>query len=298
MPEHIPVLFNETLALLQPKEGDTVLDATVGFGGHAEALCARIGSKGRLIGLDRDGRAIEASRKRLARCPGTVILEKESFRTLGEALERQGIQEVQCILFDLGMSSYQLDASGRGFSFRKDEPLLMTFDDAPSAGKLTAKDIVNEWASQDLANIFHAYGEERFARRIASALVSAREEAQIETSRQLAEIVFKNVPAWYRAKKIHPATKVFQALRITVNDELDTLKEGLAEGFERLARGGRMAVISFHRLEDRIAKTYFATLAEEHAAKILTRKPITAAPEEVFKNPRARSAKLRGIQKI
>ena len=297
MPEHVPVLLNEVIELLKPKDGDVVVDATVGFGGHARSLCTSIGKKGILVGLDQDGRALAYAREHLGDCPGTLFLEKQSFRTLGDALDRHGIAEAHAMLFDLGISSPQIESSGRGFSFLRDEPLLMTFNDTPQPEKMTARDIVNDWTESDMANVLFAYGEERFARRIARAIAASRDSAPIETSRQLADIVSKSVPSWYRAKKTHPATKVFQALRMAVNDEPDAIREGLSEGFRRLAYDGRMAVISFHRIEDRIVKTFFNELAREGNAKLLTKKPIVPSTDEIIINSRARSAKLRGIQK-
>jgi 16S rRNA (cytosine1402-N4)-methyltransferase len=208
---------------------------------------------------------------------------------------------MNAILLDLGISSDELENSGRGFTFQKDEPLLMTMGD-PAKYPFTAATIVNSWKEEDIANVIFGYGEERYARRIARAIVTYREKKIIETSGELAEIVKSAVPRFGRSfngrpAKIHPATKTFQALRIAVNDELGALKEGLTKGYERLAPGGKMVVISFHSLEDRIVKNFFKALADDSNAKIITKRPIIASPQEIAENPRSRSAKLRILQK-
>ncbi len=282
----------------------------------AEAYEKTAGEKFNMIGLDRDPRAIELARKifkeygerSMEKGRGKIILECESFRNLDKVIESHfsgvsipkessGQPSFDAILFDLGISSDELEHSGRGFSFLKDEPLLMTMGD-PATYPFTASTIVNNWKEEDIGNVIFAYGEERYAKRIARAIVAYRAKKTIETSGELAEIVKQSVPRFGRSfggkpAKIHPATKTFQALRIAVNDELAALKEGLAKGYARLAPGGKMAVISFHSLEDRIVKEFFKSCG----AIILTKKPIIAGPQEIAENPRSRSAKLRIIQK-
>jgi 16S rRNA (cytosine1402-N4)-methyltransferase len=211
--------------------------------------------------------------------------------------KKEGITGVDFILMDLGISSDELDNSGRGFTFQKDEPLLMTFGD-PKDYPFTAKDIVNNWDESVIADIIYGYAEERFGRKIARAIVNYRTKKQIETSGELAEIVKMCVPGFYKRGKIHPATRTFQALRIAVNDELNSLREGLTKGYESLNKGGRMAIISFHSLEDRIVKDFNKKMAIEDKAKIITKKPITASPQEIAENPRSRSAKLRVLEKV
>lgn len=232
---------------------------------------------------------------------GTVILECESFRNLDAVLAKHGIPGADMILFDLGISSDELEHSGRGFTFQKDEPLLMTLGD-PKTYQFTARDIVNSWGEEVIADIIFGYSEDRFARRIAKAIAAYRAKKLVETSAELAEIVRGAVPPLARRGKIHPATKTFQALRIAVNDELNALKEGLAKGYSHLKPGGRMAVISFHSLEDRIVKDFYkkqarAGEAQTPTADILTKKPITPNAQEIAENPRSRSAKLRVIEK-
>jgi 16S rRNA (cytosine1402-N4)-methyltransferase len=272
------------------------LDGTIGGCGHALAIASALNGRVNIIGLDNDPEAIARAEKILKGQAKQIILERENFRNLDKVLDKHHIQEINMILFDLGISSDELERSGRGFSFQKDEPLLMTMGD-PARHLFTAKNIVNNWNEEDIANVMFGYGEERFARRIARAIVGYRAKKTIETSGELAEIVKGAVPAFYRRAKTHPATKTFQALRIAVNDELGALKEGLEKGYKKLASGGKMAVISFHSLEDRIVKDFYKEKARI-AGAIITKKPIKASVEEIAGNPRSRSAKLRVIQKI
>lgn len=272
------------------------LDCTLGGAGHARALAESYHGKLTIIGLDRDLHAIERAKKTLEGLAEKVILENADYRRLDAVLANHAIAGVDMILLDLGISSDELDTSGRGFTFRQDEPLLMTMGD-PASYPFTARTIVNEWDEDVIANIIFGYGEERFARKIARAIVAYRSKASIETTFELAEIVTSSVPPFYRRGKLHPATKTFQALRIAVNDELEALKEGIAKAYRALNQGGRLAVISFHSLEDRIVKDFFK-IHHEHGARVLTKKPITASQEEIATNPRARSAKLRIIEKV
>ncbi len=272
------------------------LDGTLGGAGHALAIAKALDGNVNIIGFDQDPQAIERDAKTLEGKAKKVILVRENFRNLDTVLDTHGIATVDYILLDLGLSSDELDASGRGFSFQRDEPLHMTFGD-PSAHIFTAKTIVNEWTEEVIADIIFGYGEDRYARRIAKGIVIYRTKKPIETSMELAEIVKSSVPGFARKSKIHPATKTFQALRIAVNDELNSLKEGLEKGYARLGPGGRMAVISFHSLEDRIVKEFFKKQIK-NGGRIFTKKPIQAGDQEVAENPRSRSAKLRIIEKI
>ena len=319
---HIPVLLHEIVEALVGKFeirnskfefNPWLLDGTLGGGGHALAIAQAFKSATdkalNVIGLDQDPQAIEWTHRILkengegrrekggsaGQLFSKVILENENFRNLDKVLEKNGIQKVDMILFDLGISSDELEHSGRGFTFQKDEPLQMTLGD-PATYPFTAATIVNEWSEEAIADVIFGYGEDRYARRIAKALVGYREKTPIRTSAELAEVVKSAVPGLARRAKIHPATKIFQALRIAVNDELNALREGLTKGYERLNCHGRMAVISFHSLEDRIAKNFYK-VQEKKGALILTKKPITAGPQEIAENPRSRSAKLRIIQK-
>ena len=294
--EHTPVLIDEVVKGLALKAGDVVFDGTLGGGGHAAEICARIGGKGTLVGVDLDEDAVRRTEEMMKKGVCAARLSKANFRNLDAVLEKEGFREIDKALFDLGMSSFEMEASGRGFSFRRDEPLLMTFDSDPNYGVLTAGEIINEWSEEEITRILREYGEERFASRIAQALVARRAEKRIERTAELAEIVNASIPARFR-RGDSPA-KTFQALRIAVNDELDALREGLAKAAGRLASSGRIAVISFHSLEDRIVKQYFRELSAGGAFRILTKKPIVPSAEETGRNPRARSAKLRIIAKV
>lgn len=298
---HQPVLLNEILeSLLAGRESASgespvYLDGTLGGSGHAKAVIAALGGRVRVIGLDRDPGAIERARKELAGKAEELILECADYRKFDLVLDRHGIKNVDLMLLDLGISSDELDASGRGFSFLRAEPLLMTMGD-PATYAFTARDILNEWKEEDIANVIFAYGEERYARRIAKAIADYRSKKKIETADELAEIVRSGVPGPYRTRKIHPATKTFQALRIAVNDELKALEEGIAKGYERLKDGGRMAVISFHSLEDRIVKDFMRTM-EKEGGRLIERRVTKPSEEEIADNPRSRSARLRAIEK-
>ncbi|OGZ03758.1 MAG: 16S rRNA (cytosine(1402)-N(4))-methyltransferase [Candidatus Lloydbacteria bacterium RIFCSPHIGHO2_01_FULL_41_20] len=295
---HIPVLLHEVMEGLNPKRGETVLDATLGGGGHARALLRAISAKGTLIGLDEDEDAISRVKKKLIGISGKKILIRSNFRNLKSSLKKKKIFRIHKAIFDLGFSTFQLEDSKRGFSFSRDEPLQMTFGKNKKRYIFTAYEIVNEWEEKNLGDIIAYYGEEKFASRIARAIVTARLSGEIKTSIALAEIVKSAVPGWYRRGRIHSATKTFQAIRIAVNDELSALKIGLADAIEMLSREGRIAVISFHSLEDRIVKQFFKEWSRRGVLSILTKRPVTPGASEINKNPRARSAKLRIAQKI
>lgn len=295
---HKPVLLNKILENLDPQEDEVVLDATLGAGGHSKEILNKI-EKGVLIAIDQDVTATDnlassLGAKLLERC----ILINGNFRDLKVLLKEKGITKVDKILFDLGMSSDELEHSGRGFSFQLDEPLLMTFKKDPGIDDLTAYKIVNSWNEKDLADIIYEYGDERFSRQIAKKIYVSRKKESIKTSAQLAKIVESAFPESRRGGRIHKATKTFQALRIAVNDELEALKDGLEAGWEILGKEGRMAVISFHSLEDRIVKTFFKEKAKEKKGELLTKKPIVPTWSEIKENPRSRSAKLRVIKKL
>jgi len=293
---HIPVLLNEVIEALKPKEGEVVLDATLGGGGHSESICALIGESGRLIGLDADSEAIERVEERLKRASCQKTLIQNNFRNLDEVLKQLKLPQVDKMLFDLGISSNQLDF-GTGFSFQRDDPLQMTFNPKPSKDTLTAEEIINTWDEDNIADILFYYSDEGFAKRIAKNIVLSRKKKPIKTTSQLVEVIKESVPVWYQKKKIHFATKTFQALRIAVNDEMVALKEGLEKGFDHLKPGGRMAVITFHSLEDRIVKNFFREKKQDGLGLLLSKKPISPTEEERKNNRRARSAKLRSIEK-
>lgn len=294
MDRHISVLLHEATDGLALKEGDVVFEGTVGLGGHSRILCEKVGKTGFFIGTDADQDSLTIAEERLRDLPCKKHFACDNFRNIDTVLKAVNVENVDGILLDIGLSNRQLEVAPRGFSFMRDEPLLMTF--RSSGEGLTAREIVNEWAEESIADIIYGYGEDRYSRRIARAIVEARQIAPIETSGQLAEIVKQNVPK-FGFSKIHPATKTFQALRIAVNDELGALREGLAKGFERLAPGARMAVISFHSLEDRIVKEFFRQKAQEGTGTLVTKKPIIPSEEEIKENPKSRSSKLRIIIK-
>lgn len=294
MDQHVSVLLNESIEGLALAPGMTVFEGTVGLGGHSRYLCENIGSSGYFIGTDADQESLTIAEERLKDLPCKKFFACDNFRNIDAVLSNAGAKNVDAILLDIGLSNRQLEVVPRGFSFMRDEPLLMTFN--ASGEGLTASEIVNEWAEESIADIIYGYGEERYARRIAKGIIEARAKEPIMTSLQLAEIVKKSVPTG-RFSKINPATKTFQALRIAVNDELGALREGLAKGFDVLAPGGRMAVISFHSLEDRIVKEFFKQKAQEKEGIIVTKKPIVPSEEEVKGNPKSRSSKLRIIIK-
>lgn len=296
---HKTVLLNEAIEGLHLSAKSLVVDCTFGGGGHSAEICKRFPSI-KIIALDQDKNVFTRTEDKLKGCNISFI--NENFRNIDRVLEKENAKGVDGILFDLGLSSDQLEASGRGFSFLKDEPLMMTMKDSgdhlPSPEDVTASDAVNTWSEKNLADIIYGYGEEKYAKRIARGIVEAREGGRIETTFDLVKIIGRAVPAVYKRGRIHCATRTFQAIRIAVNDELGALSEGLEKGFKFLKNGGRISVISFHSLEDRIVKRFFKEKAEKGEANLVNKKIITAGEEEIKNNPRARSAKLRILQKV
>jgi 16S rRNA (cytosine1402-N4)-methyltransferase len=283
----------ETVALLAPSRGGLFVDCTVGLGGHTSALLEAGAS--RVLGLDRDPDALRIARARLDAFGDRVELVHADYRDLGRVLDEHQIAGMDGALADLGVSSMQLDADGRGFSFRRDEPLDMRMDRSQGP---TAADLLRDVGEEDLANVIFQHGEERFSRRIARAIVQARASGAITTTGQLAQLVRRAVPR-RGYQRIDPATRTFQAIRIWVNRELEQLDTFLAAASERLRVGARLAVITFHSLEDRIVKHTFRALAQGRAAlRILTRRPLVPGEAELDRNPRARSAKLRAIERL
>ncbi len=291
---HISVLLHEVLEGLSIREGDIIVDATVGGAGYTKAFCERVGASGKVYGFDEDRAALERANKI---CFGYQFVPCEgNFRAMKEVLATKGVTSIDGCAFDLGLSSFQLEESGRGFSFLRDEPLSMTFREGRDESRLTAEDIVNRFAEEDLANVIFGYGEERYARRIAQAIVDARSKEPLTTTAQLVLAIKAGTPTGYHHGPIHPATRTFQAIRIAVNDELGALREGLVAAYDLTASGRRIAVVSFHSLEDRIVKNFFREKAAE-GATLITKKPIIPGESEMRANPRSRSAKLRILQK-
>jgi 16S rRNA (cytosine1402-N4)-methyltransferase len=293
--QHITVLQQEAVSALALTPASVVVDATLGAGGHAKIILTQLGSAGMYIGLDADATALAEARAMLV-SPATVHLVHANFATIGEVLDELSVPKADAILADLGWRTDQFIMPGRGFSFGDTEGLAMTYGD-PEHYSFTAADIVNDWAEVDIANVLYGYGEEHYSRRIAAAIVAARSESRITSAAQLAAIIASAVPANYRRGRINPATKSFQALRIAVNDELDTLSAFIAIAFDRLSSGGRLAIISFHSLEDRIIKQAFKAYTHDQKGVLVSKKPIVPSAGELADNPRARSAKLRVIQK-
>lgn len=295
---HTTVLLKESVDGLNLHSGATVVDGTLGAGGHTELMCENLGRNIRVIALDLDTDAIERAKVRLSRLDCDVEYVESNFRDIDKVLENLKVTGVDGILLDLGFSNDQLESSGRGISFKKDEPLKMTLRKSIGDNEFDASDIVNTWQEEDIANVIYGYGEERFARRIAREIIESREKSPIKTTHELVEIIERAVPTFYKRGRIHPATKTFQALRIAVNSELENLRIVLEKGFALLRPGGRLAVISFHSLEDRIVKNFMRDRDKDDTGKLLNKKPITPSDEEAKRNPKSRSAKLRIIEKI
>jgi 16S rRNA (cytosine1402-N4)-methyltransferase len=293
---HVPVLGEETMRLLQPERGGVFVDCTVGLGGHARLLLQRGAT--RVIGLDRDAQALTLAREALAPWADRVELVHADYRALDDVLDRLGLPEVDGTLADLGVSSLQLEAPDRGFSFQRDEPLDMRMD---RSGGETAAGLLARSNERQIADAIFGFGEERFSRRIARAIVNARREQSIDSTGRLAGIVRRAIPRRGHAR-IDPATRTFQALRIWVNRELEGLDRFLETAVRRLREGGRLVVIAFHSLEDRIVKHTLRALEQRRdggvGVRVLTKKPATPGDEEVQRNPRARSAKLRAAERI
>jgi len=289
---HEPVMTREVLAFLQPEKGGVFVDCTVGMGGHALALLEAGAT--RVIGLDRDPEALRIAAETLSKYRDRVELVHSDYRAIASVLEARGIDRVDGTLTDMGMSSYQLEAEGRGFSFQRDDPLDMRMD--TTAG-VTAADLLRDAEEPEIADAIYRFGEERFSRRIARAIVQARDSSPLATTAQLATIVRRAVPR-HGFSRIDPATRTFQALRIWVNRELEHIDAYLGEIARRLNTGARLVVIAFHSLEDRIVKHTLRALAPRDGGplRILTKKPVTAQSDELDRNPRARSAKLRAAE--
>ncbi|WP_417917138.1 16S rRNA (cytosine(1402)-N(4))-methyltransferase RsmH [Candidatus Electronema sp. JC] len=289
---HVPVLPREVLDWLRPCSGGSYADGTLGLGGHAELILRQSGPDGRLFGFEWDSQAAARAQERLAEFGGRFQLIPSSYAEMAARIRAQETGPLDGILLDLGVSSLQFDSPERGFSFQSDAPLDMRMS---RSLPVTAAELLNNLNQDELADIFFHYGEERQARRIARFIAEARLVQPVTTTRQLAEIVRQAVPVKYQPKKIHPATLVFQALRIAVNRELDNLAQALADAPQLLASGGRLCVITFHSLEDRMVKQSFAA---NPALRVLTKKPVPPGAEEIAANPRSRSAKLRVAEKI
>jgi len=294
---HIPVLLNEVIQYLDPQPNQNFIDCTLGFAGHTAAILQKNGPNGKVLGIEIDKDVYKLTKSKIAEfsiinyqfSKDRLILVNDSYANLREIVERENFKPIDGILLDLGMSSWDLEQSGKGFSFQKDEPLDMRY----AAESLTAKEIINKWPEEEIAKILAEYGQERFARNIAKNIVDTRCQQTIETTFQLIEVIRKSFPRSYKFGRAHFATKTFQALRIAINNELANLQKVLPQAMELLAPGGRLVAISFHSLEDKIVKNFFRDQQKQNNLQIQTKKPIMAASAEARDNPRARSAKLR-----
>ncbi len=299
---HTPVLLKEVVKALNPQPGEFMIDGTLGGGGHAKAILERIKSRGMLLGLDWDEKNLENFRRESEEIKGRLILIHENYASMPEILEKHRLPKADGLILDLGFSTGQIERSGRGFSFNYlgqsasgGEPLDMRYNPGDDE-RSTAANVINSTSEKELARIIYEYGEERFSRQIAKKIVERRRQKRILTTGELVEIIRSAVPKNYERGRIHPATRTFQALRIYVNDELKNLKNILEKLTEVIGKDGRVAIISFHSLEDRIVKNHFKKLVLERKASFINKKPIMAGREEVKNNPKSRSAKLRAIR--
>lgn len=293
---HIPVLQKEVIEHLDPKANENFIDCTIGGGGHSITILKKNGPKGKVLGIDRDFNQIKNSKLKIKDFKQRLVLVCDNFLNLKKIVDQYEFKNVSGILFDLGMSSWHLEKSKRGFSFKGEESLDMRYG-GEDQNHLTAEEIVNEYPQKEIERILKEYGEERFARIIAKQILKERNIKQIKTNLQLVEIIRKAVPSRYKYDRMHFATRSFQALRIAVNNELENLKKALPQAFEILLPKGRLVVISFHSLEDRIVKNFFKQ-SDKNLLRILTKKPIRPFDEEIKINPRSRSARLRAAVKI
>lgn len=295
MAVHTSVLLEETLAFLEPRPGSLIVDGTLGFGGHAARILEKLGPEGRLIGFDRDPEALEIARAKLEPFGDRALLQNERFSQIPNRLRELGVTSADGVFLDLGVSSLQLDEPRRGFSFREDGPLDMRM--GPQEQRRSAADWVNDAPAEKLLDILWTFGQERYARRIVRAIEQARDRQRIETTGELARLVSGAVPSFYRHGRIHPATRTFQALRMAVNAEMDELQEFLRGASGILSQEGRLVIISFHSIEDRMVKNTFRQWKSEGQGDILTKKPVTPSEGEIRGNVRSRSAKLRAFVK-
>ena len=308
--KHIPVLFHEIMDIMAPQPGEVFVDCTLGGGGHSRGFLERMGDDGRLIGIDQDTNALQAAGANLAEFGDRVTYVHSNYNNLDEILNTYAPDGVDGILFDIGVSSHQLDEKDRGFSYMQDAPLDMRMNQSQN---FSAWDVVNTYSEEELHRIIKEYGEERWAKRVAQFIVEFRKEKPVETTGELVDIIKRAIPKGAREEGSHPAKRTFQAIRIEVNDELGVLTRTISVAAKHLKKGGRLGIISFHSLEDRIVKEQFRYLASDcicpselpfcqcdqvSEVKILTRKPVTATKEELEANSRSKSAKFRAVVKI
>lgn len=310
---HIPVLLNEVIQYLDPRPGENLIDGTVGGGGHSKAILEKTGPGGKLLGIDMDAEAIQACRMNLDKFGDRVVLERGNYLDFSSLREKHGSNPFDLFFLDLGISSKQLDDEMLGISFLKNSPLDMRLGGEEIAGGVSAQKILNDYEEEKIFNIIRDYGEERYAKNIARKVAEVRKRKRIESTKELVDIIAEAVPGKYKHGRIHFATRTFQALRIAVNAELVNLEKVLPRILDEMPVGGRIGIISFHSLEDRIVKRFFAQESRDcicgpdvpvcicghkQRLEIVTKKPVRPTPEEIEKNPRSRSAKLRVAKKI
>jgi len=293
---HIPVLPKEVIEYLEAKPNENFVDGTIGQGGHSAIILEKIAPNGKVLGIEWDPKQVENCRAELANYKDRLILVNDNYANLKNIVEQNSFTDIRGILLDIGFSSFQVDDSKKGFSFLKDEDLDMRYSQGKN--ELSAEKIVNEWSELEIQKILEEYGEEKFAKQIAKKIINERKIRKIKTTFELVDIIKKAMPGRFKHDKIHCATRTFQALRIAVNGELDNLKKVLPEAVSVLSSGGRLVIISFHSLEDRIVKNFFKEELEKGTIKILTKKPVVSTDQEIAENPRSRSAKLRAIIKV
>lgn len=292
---HTPVMLQETLSYLNLKNGMTVVDCTLGLGGHALSICEKIAPRGRLIGIDKDEESLAIAKDRLKNFSKNCVFVNDDFRNFDKVLDQAHVNGADAVLFDLGVSSFQLDNPARGFSIKNEGPLDMRMD---RKSFISAYDLLNNLTEEELSSILWRFGQERFSHRLAHSFVEARDKAPLSSTKQLAELVVRAMPVKARFQRIHPATRTFQALRIAVNRELDALEEALRKSALYLNKGGRICVISFHSLEDKIVKENFKELFKTQRFRLVFKKILRPSEEEIEDNVRSRSAKMRVIERI
>lgn len=295
---HFPVLLKEVIQYFDPKPNQNFIDCTLGGGGHAEAILKRTGPRGKLLGIDWNEFSLSIAKKKLMRFKSRSIFVCDNFVNLTKIVRENNFIPISGILFDLGLSSYLLEESKKGFSFKKDEYLDMRYKESADNQQLTAADIVNTYPEKELIKIFKKYGEEKYSKAVARRIIEFRKKERIDTTLKLVNIILSSVPESYKRKRIHPATRIFQALRIAVNNELENLRKVLPQAGKLLGSKGKLIVISYQSLEDRIVKNFFREEEKKNILKIITKKPVTPTQKEIEQNPRSRSAKMRVGEKI
>lgn len=293
---HIPVLKEKVIEVLDPRPNKNFVDCTFGEGGHTKEILKRNGPKGKVLALEIDPVLYEKGKRLEEEFKGRLILKNRNFSEIKEVVKKEGFENISGVLFDLGISLWHLEESGRGFTFKRNEPLIMRYDN--NLNSLLARDVLNQFSEKEIERILREYGQEKFSKKIAREIIRERKKRKIETTFDLVELIKKAIPPWARKGRIHFATKTFMALRIFINQELENLEKGLEGALEILKPKGKIVVISFHSLEEKIVKNFFKKAKKEGRLEIITKKPISPSKEEIFLNKKARSAKMRVAEKL